>query len=344
MPNMPPRQFALLPESQPPWTQFIVSMGAQGVTVVALAWLAILHPAVLTGPAHDYHFVARLVGTPPWISHQAAPVPVFQKPPVIARLALPEDIHLSSERPRPELEIAPPKLEVDSRLPALPPAAPVVPAALVKTEVFSAGSSAPPTISRPTPKVQTGGFGDPNGVPAPPANIRPATVAKVGSFDLPAGTGSGNGTGGARGAAAVVASAGFGDGTATAEGSPSSSRAVGTVRQGGFGDADAPVPTPVSSKAAENAAVKTLPAEILSKPAPAYTEEARKLRVEGEVLLAVVFEASGQLRVVKVVRGLGHGLDENAIRAAEQIRFRPALQNGQPTDSTALLHIVFQLA
>jgi hypothetical protein len=45
-----------------------------------------------------------------------------------------------------------------------------------------------------------------------------------------------------------------------------------------------------------------------------------------------------------VVRGLGHGLDENAIRAAEQIRFKPASQNGQPTDSTAVLHIIFQLA
>jgi TonB family protein len=61
-------------------------------------------------------------------------------------------------------------------------------------------------------------------------------------------------------------------------------------------------------------------------------------------LLEVVLGASGQLRVLRVVRGLGHGLDENAIRAAEQIRFKPASQNGQATDSTAVLHIIFQLA
>src|SRR2546429_2735180 len=52
---------------------------------------------------------------------------------------------------------------------------------------------------------------------------------------------------------------------------------------------------------------------------PAYTEEARRLRIEGEVVLEVVFGASGKLHVVRVVRGLGHGLDENAVRAAEQI-------------------------
>jgi TonB family protein len=182
-------------------------------------------------------------------------------------------------------------------------------------------------------------------VAAPPTNVRPITIAKSGSFDLPSGPGSGNGTTGARGVRGVVASAGFGNGMATGDGSGdlSASRGTGTVRQGGFGDADVSESEPVRSKAAETAA-KTLPAEILSKPTPAYTEEARKLRLEGEVLLEVVFEASGQLRVLRVVRGLGHGLDESAIHAAEQIRFRPAVQNGQPTDSTALLHIIFQLA
>jgi TonB family protein len=68
------------------------------------------------------------------------------------------------------------------------------------------------------------------------------------------------------------------------------------------------------------------------------------LHIEGEVLLEVVFESSGKLRVVRVIRGLGHGLDENAIQAAQQIHFKPALRDGQPADSTAVLHIVFQLA
>ena len=52
----------------------------------------------------------------------------------------------------------------------------------------------------------------------------------------------------------------------------------------------------------------------------------------------------GNLRVLKIVHGLGHGLDDAAVHAAEQIRFKPALQDGQPSDSTVVLHIIFQLA
>jgi TonB family protein len=89
---------------------------------------------------------------------------------------------------------------------------------------------------------------------------------------------------------------------------------------------------------------KIVPAEILSKPTPIYTEEARAKRIEGEVLLQVILEASGKLRVLKIVHGLGHGLDDAAVHAAEQIRFKPALQDGQPSDSTVVLHIIFQLA
>ena len=88
----------------------------------------------------------------------------------------------------------------------------------------------------------------------------------------------------------------------------------------------------------------TRPVEILSKPKPAYTEEARRRQIEGEVLLEILFSASGQVRVLGTVRGLGQGLDESAIAAAEAIRFRPAERGGVPADSTAIVHIVFQLA
>jgi TonB family protein len=100
----------------------------------------------------------------------------------------------------------------------------------------------------------------------------------------------------------------------------------------------------VQSRPAEAAAAKIIPAEILSKPVPIYTEEARSKKIEGEVLLEVVFEATGKIHVLRVVRGLGHGLDDAAVRAAEQIRFKPALRDGQPSDSTAVLHIIFQIA
>jgi TonB family protein len=84
--------------------------------------------------------------------------------------------------------------------------------------------------------------------------------------------------------------------------------------------------------------------EIISKPNPVYTEEARQLKLQGEVLLEVLFGANGQLHVNRVVRGMGHGLDEAAVSAASKIRFKPAQHYDQPIDSTAIVHVVFQLA
>ena len=86
------------------------------------------------------------------------------------------------------------------------------------------------------------------------------------------------------------------------------------------------------------------PLEVLYKPRPAYTPEARQLHLQGTVLLSAVFEASGQVRVLRVVRGLGHGLDQSAMEAARQIRFKPEQRNGHPVNLTATLAIVFQLA
>ncbi len=91
-------------------------------------------------------------------------------------------------------------------------------------------------------------------------------------------------------------------------------------------------------------AALTAQVEILYKPKPAYTDEARKLNLEGEVLLEVLFGANGELHINRVVRGLGHGLDEAAVSAANKIKFKPAQRNGSAVDSTAVVHVMFQLA
>jgi TonB family protein len=84
--------------------------------------------------------------------------------------------------------------------------------------------------------------------------------------------------------------------------------------------------------------------EVLSKPPVRYTSEARQLRVQGDVVLRVTFTANGQVIIQGVVHGLGHGLDEEARKVAQQIRFRPATRNGQPVDLTTNITITFQLA
>jgi TonB family protein len=112
--------------------------------------------------------------------------------------------------------------------------------------------------------------------------------------------------------------------------------------RGGFGDATAAAPGPINRVTAPASPLTSV--EILFKPRPAYTDEARRLQIQGEVLLQIFFLASGEVRIDRVVRGLGHGLDESASAAARGIRFRPARRDGTPVDFEATVHIVFELA
>jgi TonB family protein len=248
--------------------------------------------------------------------------PKMETPPIVKPTPVPE----------------PPKIKMAENTPPPSLPKPVVPKKIITQGLFDSGSSAKPTIKAPVREVQTGGFGDPNGVAGKSDKDRKLTVAAVGAFDLPSGPGNGNGAAGAHGKPGVIASSGFGDGMAGAGSGDRNPRS--SVSTGGFGDATAPQ---VTAKHAVHAA-DTTPVEIISKPRPAYTAEARQLHIEGEVLLDVNFAASGQIRVVRVVRGLGHGLDESAERAAQQIRFNPAKRDGQPQDSDAVVHIVFAIA
>jgi TonB family protein len=86
------------------------------------------------------------------------------------------------------------------------------------------------------------------------------------------------------------------------------------------------------------------PLEILFKPRPVYTDEARRARIEGDIVLEVLFPGTGNPRVLRVVRGLGYGLEQNALDAAAQIRFRPSSEEGRPVDTVAMVRIAFQLA
>ena len=337
----------LLPEPRARWQKFVFSYGVQSLILTFVVVSAVLHPEMLEIPLRDYHFV-NLVNNPPPVPQKPAPVRNFP-PPKVAEVVppRPEALRVPKELTPPKKvqvpEVQPPKVELAAKLDRIPDSKPVMPKQLVRTNVFSTGSSATPTMAADPKKVQTGGIGDPNGVPARENRGHAVTIAQLGSFDMPAGPGYGNGTGGSKGARGVVASAGFGNGVATGDNSGRVSASRGTVRQGGFGDADVVAPSQSKSKAAEPVA-KTIPAEITFKPRPAYTEEGRRLKVEGEVLIEVVFTATGQVRVQRVVQGLGHGLDESAIQAAQKIQFKPALKDGQPSDFQAVLHIVFQLA
>ena len=69
---------------------------------------------------------------------------------------------------------------------------------------------------------------------------------------------------------------------------------------------------------------------LLNNPQPLFTEAARKNKVQGVVRVRILVDSNGAVREVILKRGLPDGLNEQAIRAAYQMRFRPAIKNGQP--------------
>lgn len=85
-------------------------------------------------------------------------------------------------------------------------------------------------------------------------------------------------------------------------------------------------------------------AEILTKPTPSYTKEARRSGVQGIVVLKVLLSSEGEISRIRVHRGLPAGLTENAIRAACKIKFKPAMTAGQPVSRWVTVEYVFRLA
>ena len=85
-------------------------------------------------------------------------------------------------------------------------------------------------------------------------------------------------------------------------------------------------------------------AEILSKPEPGYTREARRAGIQGNVALKLLLLANGKIDRVRVVRQVPFGLTENAIRAACKIKFKPAVKAGAEVSQWAPVEYAFRLA
>jgi TonB family protein len=342
-------ELGLLPERKMDWRTLVTSYGFEVLLVIFLINFGLIWPDRLE-LAQKYR-ITSLIPVP---STQPKPLQLKKAPVVRAKLlppapvtvtpklVVPREVRVARVRPQ---EVVEPKVVVNTfQAPRLiQTAGGARMARIVRTGEF--GSSATPTVNLPVEKVQTGGFGDPNGVKGEGKANAHLQIASVGSFELPQGPGQGNGAGGARGVRGTVASAGFGNGIAQPGNGDGRSNGRGAgVNTGGFGTAQIAQNTGSRGMRPLESGPATTPVEILFKPQPDYTQEARNLRLEGEVLIEVMFGANGRLEVIRVVRGLGHGLDESGIQAANRIRFKPAMRNGSPVDSTAVVHVVFQLA
>jgi TonB family protein len=341
-------QLGLLPERKIDRRAIATAYGIVALVLLIVINLQLLMPDKLQ--LRQYH-VTELIPMP---SLRPEPEPVKPPPPQVrakllpaVKIPVPEQpkllvpVEIRREPPKP---VEPPKVVVNNfQPPELKMAVGGARPQLVHTGDFTpTGSSQTPTVNAAIQKVQTGGFGDPNGLPGTGKQGAKLYSAQMGSFDMPAGPGQGNGTGGAKGIKGTVASADFGNGVATGGKGDGRSNGKG-VATGGFGSEQVVHPAPKVAQAMDSGPATT-PVEITYKPNPVYTEEARNMKLEGEVLLEVAFASNGTLHVNRVVRGLGHGLDEAAIAAANKIRFKPALRYGTPVDATAVVHVTFQLA
>jgi TonB family protein len=81
----------------------------------------------------------------------------------------------------------------------------------------------------------------------------------------------------------------------------------------------------------------------LYDPEPDYSEEARKVRLQGVVVLSLIVDPSGHPRNVQIARSLGMGLDEKALEAVQKWRFAPGMKDGYPVATKVEVEVNFHL-
>jgi len=334
--------FGLLPEPERRPAGFIAS-SIINLTVLALA----LYIGMTAKHVLEQHYEMTELIIP---NNPPPPVKIKQPPPREIPPPEPPKVQLQErkiELPKPKPEPKPIQMEAKAVLPEVKAKPQTV---TLRPEPKAALTAAMPAQDKSVkPSTAPVHLGQTFGVTPNPNATRPATIAAIG-----------NPYGGMQGPAVaphgVVGSTGIGNGTHSGSNSGVVGKvasagipgATGTAAQGTVGKvASAGIPAPVQVAAAPTVMVERPVAtdlEVLSKPPVQYTSEARQMHVQGDVVLRVTFLASGQVVVQGVVRGLGHGLDEEARRVAQLIRFRPATRDGRPVDLTTTITITFQLA
>ncbi len=334
--------FGLLPEPEGRMTSFVTSSAIN---------LAILGTVLIAGMMAKRVIQQHYEMTELVVPDQAPPPPKIK--PITPKLPPPPKMpKLEMEAPKIQLpqpkppEPKPLQMEAKAALPEMKQAKPsIVEAPQPKAALTAAMPAQNPQVHPSTAPVH---LGETFGATPNPNARRPATIAAIG-----------NPYGGTQGPAVaphgVVGSTGIGNGTrygsnAGMEGKVASAGipgATGTANAGTYGKVgSAGIPTEAAAPAMrqQNVQPASTNLEVISKPQVQYTAEAKQLHIEGDVVLRVTFLANGQVVVREVLHSLGHGLDQEARREAEQIRFRPATRDGRAVDLTTNITIKFQLA
>jgi TonB family protein len=336
--------FGLLPEPERSPVSFVISSTVNATILVTLVLSGMMAKHVIQ---QHYEMTELVIPTTPPPPEHIKPLPpppqVQPPPPETPKVELqPKQI----EMPKPKPEPKPVQMEAKVTMPAIPAKSPTITLAPQPKAALDHAMPAQNTSVKPsTAPVH---LGDTFGATPNPNSTRPATVASIGNP-------YGDNRGPAVAPHGVVGSTGFGSTTRPGNGAvppgkvtsaaiPATSTTGTGSNYGKVASASMPPPTQVAAVPKQTAGPAATSLELLSKPPVQYTAEARQLKVQGDVVLRVTFLASGQVVVQSVVHGLGHGLDEEARRVAQQIRFRPATRDGQPVDITTTITITFQLA
>ena len=88
---------------------------------------------------------------------------------------------------------------------------------------------------------------------------------------------------------------------------------------------------------------KVRPPRATYTPEPEFSEEARRARFQGTVVMKILINKAGDVVRVKLERALGMGLDQNAMEGVKRWRFEPAIHNGQPVAVEMTIEVAFNL-
>ena len=205
---------------------------------------------------------------------------------------------------------------------------PPPPVKTVKTEIKNAGggqrSPLPPVkaeLPRPAPKVFTPPLVT---IEHPALTMDASLIAAPDAWAAPTGA-IGNPLGAIGGGGGFGSGGGLGNGRGTGIGNGNGS-GVGGNGNGIYSVGNG-----------------TTPPTVLTKVDPEYSEEARKAKYSGSVMLSIVVNTDGKAEDIKVVKSLGMGLDEKAIEAVQKWRFTPGKNKGIPVKVRAQIEVNFRL-
>ena len=189
-----------------------------------------------------------------------------------------------------------------------------------------------PDPQEPTPLIPAEDLTSPSASVVMPIDIPQNESLPIGDVQAPpndlrsSGPGSGGGIGTGQGT-------GVGSGSGPGVG-PGSGGGMGGGDGGGIGSGHGPYVVGGGVR----------PPVAVIQPLPMYTEDARKAKVEGLVLIQAVVRKNGTVDSFRVIRGLGYGLDESAISTiSNKWKFRPGTFNGQPVDVQCSIEVSFRL-